>query len=49
MEWSPNALAEPSDNLPAPVAYHRPCHYADNGASFLPQWQPLTPPIQEPE
>ncbi|HTV09612.1 MAG TPA: cbb3-type cytochrome c oxidase subunit I [Candidatus Aquilonibacter sp.] len=48
MEWSPNAFAEPADDLPAPIVYHRPCHYADDGLSFFPQWLP-SPSTKEME
>jgi cytochrome c oxidase subunit 1 len=47
MEWSPHALDESHEQ--PPVAYHRPCHYADDGANFLPQWQPSHPSTPEPE
>lgn len=49
MEWAPDALLEPSPDLIVPVAYHRPCHYSDDGASFTPQWQspqPSTPELE---
>jgi cytochrome c oxidase subunit 1 len=49
LEWSPQAFAEPSPDLPVPVVYHRPCHYADDGLSFIPQWQPPQPSAPEPE
>ncbi len=36
----PARFAEPSPDLPAPVVYRGPCHYADDGLTFMPQWQP---------
>ncbi len=49
MEWAPHAMLEPSPDLPAPVAYHRPCHYAEDGSSFTPQWESPQPSTGEQE
>ncbi len=49
MEWAPQALLEPSPDLPTPVAYHRPCHYSDEGLTFIPQWEPPQPSNPEQE
>jgi len=49
MEWAPQALLEPSPDLPRPVAYHHPCHYSDDGATFIPQWEPPQPSTPERE
>jgi cytochrome c oxidase subunit 1 len=47
MEWAPGAFDETSEE-PMPV-YRGPCHYAEDGTSFTPQWQPaedLHPPLE---
>jgi cytochrome c oxidase subunit 1 len=47
MEWAPGAFEETSEeSLPV---YRGPCHYAEDGVSFTPQWQPaedLNPPLE---
>ncbi len=48
MEWAPHAMLEPSPDLPVPVAYHRPCHYAED-ATFTPQWESAQPSTDEQE
>jgi cytochrome c oxidase subunit 1 len=49
MEWAPHAMLGPSPDLPVPVAYHRPCHYTDDGSSFTPQWESPQPSTAEQE
>jgi cytochrome c oxidase subunit 1 len=49
MEWAPHALLEPSPDLPTPVVYQRPCHYSDDGLTFIPQWEPPQPSNPERE
>ena len=49
MEWAPHALLEPSPDLPTPIAYHRPCNYSEDGASFTPQWESPQPSTAERE
>jgi cytochrome c oxidase subunit 1 len=54
MEWAPHALDEPTpqtkDDLPPLVTFRGPCHYSEDGASFLPQWEsPASSPASEPE
>jgi len=49
MEWAPYALLEPSPDLPEPAAYHRPCHYSDDGTTFTPQWESPQPSTEEQE
>ena len=40
LEWSPTT---------APTTYRSPCHYSNDGATFLPQWEPdaTSPPPPE--
>ncbi|HEX5283265.1 MAG TPA: cbb3-type cytochrome c oxidase subunit I [Bryocella sp.] len=49
MEWAPQGMLEPSPDLPSPAAYHRPCHYTDDGSSFTPQWESPQPSTVEQE
>jgi len=49
MEWAPHGLSEPSPDLPTPVVYRGPCHYTDDGASFIPQWESPQPSTAERE
>ncbi|HEV2576930.1 MAG TPA: cbb3-type cytochrome c oxidase subunit I [Acidobacteriaceae bacterium] len=49
MEWAPQAMLEPSPDLPVPVAYNPPCHYTDDGTSFTPQWECPQPSTAEQE
>jgi cytochrome c oxidase subunit 1 len=49
LEWSPLAPAEPSPDLPTPAVYRGPCHYSDDGLTFIPQWQPPQPSTTEAE
>jgi cytochrome c oxidase subunit 1 len=49
MEWAPYALLEPSPDLPIPVVYRPPCHYSDDGLTFIPQWEPPQPSNPERE
>src|SRR6185437_1709368 len=49
MEWAPYALLEPCPDLPTPVVYQRPCHYSDDGTTFIAQWEPPQPSNPERE
>jgi cytochrome c oxidase subunit 1 len=49
MEWAPYALLDPSPDLPTPVVYQHPCHYSDDGLTFIPQWEPPQPSKPERE
>jgi cytochrome c oxidase subunit 1 len=61
MEWAPHIFDQPptqsaglttqeTNDLPLPATFRGPCHYSEDGASFLPQWEPPPPsPASQPE